>query len=285
MCRLFGMTGGNEPVEATFWLLNAPDSLSTQSHREPDGTGLGSYAADGQPVVAKQPVAAYEDSAFAREARSVHSPTFVAHVRYATTGELKIQNTHPFMLDGRIFAHNGVIEGLPTLEAELGPDMARVTGDTDSERFFALIAREARRTGDVSAAITAAANWVAAHLPVLSLNLVLIGPHDLWALRYPDTHDLYVLERAAGGGHLDHHSPHGRIAVQSTALADRPAVIVASERMDDDPGWRLMDSGELLHVGPDLRPRSRVALDGPPAHPLTLADLGAQARSSQSPSG
>jgi predicted glutamine amidotransferase len=40
MCRLFGMSAGAERAQATFWLLDAPDSLTTQSHREPDGTGL-----------------------------------------------------------------------------------------------------------------------------------------------------------------------------------------------------------------------------------------------------
>ena len=29
MCRLFGMSGGPERVRATFWLLEAPDSLVT----------------------------------------------------------------------------------------------------------------------------------------------------------------------------------------------------------------------------------------------------------------
>ena len=41
MCRLFGMSGGSEPVRATFWLLQAPDSLQQQSRREPDGAGIG----------------------------------------------------------------------------------------------------------------------------------------------------------------------------------------------------------------------------------------------------
>ena len=59
MCRLFAMSGGREPVHATFWLLEAPDSLSQQSHREPDGTGLGYYDDDGHPVVSKQAVAAF----------------------------------------------------------------------------------------------------------------------------------------------------------------------------------------------------------------------------------
>ena len=33
MCRLFGLTSGTVPVQATFWLLDAPDSLEAQSHR------------------------------------------------------------------------------------------------------------------------------------------------------------------------------------------------------------------------------------------------------------
>ncbi len=41
MCRLFGMSAGARRARATFWLLGAPDSLEAQSHREPDGTGLG----------------------------------------------------------------------------------------------------------------------------------------------------------------------------------------------------------------------------------------------------
>src|SRR5579872_2659988 len=86
MCRLFGMSGGSEPVRATFWLLEAPDSLSEQSRREPDGTGLGYYNEQDNPVVDKQPIAAFEDRAFAREARRVHSRTFVAHIRFASTG-------------------------------------------------------------------------------------------------------------------------------------------------------------------------------------------------------
>ncbi|HEX3975370.1 MAG TPA: class II glutamine amidotransferase [Solirubrobacteraceae bacterium] len=287
MCRLFGMTGGPERVHATFWLLEAPDSLSQQSHREPDGTGLGYFAHDGRPVVSKQPIAAFQDSDFAREAKEIDSRTFVAHVRYASTGALSPVNTHPFEQDQRLFAHNGVIEGLDRLESELGDDMSLVKGETDSERFFALITRETRRTGDVGEGIAAAARWVAENLPVFAINVVLISAGELWALRYPDTHDLLVLERDAGGDrgdrHLEHASGRGRIHVHSADLATRPAVVIASEKMDDDPGWTPLASGELLHVSADLHVTRTRVLEAPPAHPLTLQDLGAQAAASQSP--
>ncbi|HWE08848.1 MAG TPA: class II glutamine amidotransferase [Solirubrobacteraceae bacterium] len=287
MCRLFGMSAGRQRVQATFWLLEAPNSLAQQSHREPDGTGLGTYDPDGRPIVSKQPLAAYEDQEFARAARSIASSTFIAHVRYASTGSLTPQNTHPFEQRSRLFAHNGVIEELDRLERELGDAMELVEGETDSERFFALITREIDRRGDVSEAIAAAARWVAENLPLLALNLVLISESELWALRYPETHELYVLERPAGGPDgtrsLDHSSARRRIKVHSDDLSTSPAVVIASEPMDDDPAWRLLNSGELLHVDGDLTVSSHSVLEGPPAHPLTLADLDPRARSSQQP--
>jgi len=288
MCRLFGMSGGREPVRATFWLLEAPDSLAEQSRREPDGTGLGAFDAHGKPEVFKQPIAAYEDQAFAQEAREVNSRTFVAHVRYASTGAISARNTHPFEQRGRLFAHNGVIGEPERIEPELGDTAPLVRGETDSERYFALITREIERDGDVGAAIVRATRWIAENLPVFALNIILITATDLWALRYPDVHELYVLERAAGGPtgsrHLEHASARGSVRVRSGDLASRPCVVVASERMDEDAGWRLLQPGELVHIDPDLRVTSKVALDRPPAHQLTLADLGGKAAASQAAS-
>jgi glutamine amidotransferase len=287
MCRLFGMTGGHRAVRATFWLLEAPDSLAEQSRREPDGTGLGCFDQTGHPLVHKAPLAAYEDEQFACQAREVCSRTFIAHVRYASTGGLTVANTHPFEQRERLFAHNGVLGDLPRLEAELGSAMSLVDGDTDSERFFALITREIERVGDVGQAIIRAASWVAEHLPVFALNLVLITASELWALRYPDVHELHVLERCAGGGsghrHLEQASARGTIRVRSAELARHPAVVVASEVMDEDSGWRALEPGELLHVDGDLGVSVVRALDGAPAHQLSLADLGVAAASQKEP--
>jgi predicted glutamine amidotransferase len=280
VCRLFGMSAGTEPALATFWLLDAPDSLSAQSHREPDGTGLGWFDAEGEPHISKQAHAAYSDRQFAREAREIRSTTFLAHIRFASTGALELRNTHPFEQQGRLFAHNGVIEDLPALEAHLGADLRLVKGDTDSERLFALITREiAAREGDVGAGIEAACTWVAANLPVFAINLLLASSEGLWALRYPATHPLYVLAREPGEP-LRHASSLGS-SVHAAAGADRPLVVLASERMDADPGWRLLDSGELLHVDGALGVHARAILERPPARPLSIEDLNPKARASQ----
>ncbi|WP_329056175.1 class II glutamine amidotransferase [Amycolatopsis sp. NBC_01488] len=286
MCRLFGLSAAPHRVHATFWLLEAPDSLAEQSRREPDGTGLGTFDADGTPRVRKQPLAAYEDEDFAREAKQCDSTTFLAHIRYASTGGVDPRNTHPFSQDGRLFAHNGVLGDLHLLEEELGEYRELVSGDTDSERFFALVTKYVdARGGDVGAGLTAAARWAAEHLPIYALNVIVTTPGELWALRYPDTHDLYVLHRAPGGPHGDRHLEHasaaGRIRARSGQLADHPAVVVASERMDEDPGWRNLEPGQLLHVDGDLVATRRQILDRPPRQALRLEDLGGRAAASQ----
>jgi predicted glutamine amidotransferase len=288
VCRLFGLSAGSQRIHATFWLLDAPDSLTVQSRVEPDGAGLGTFAADGKPVVYRTPLAAYADARFAGKANEMESTTFVAHVRYASTGAVATGNTHPFEQERRLFAHNGVVGDLPKLEHALGSYRSLVHGDTDSERVFSLITREADRAGgDLTAAITNAARWIAHELPLYALNLILTTPDGLWALRYPETHDLFVLDRPAGGTHGRRHfdgaGVAGRIRVRSAHLANVRSVIVASEPLDEHAGWRNLEPGELVHVDADLRVRTSTAVAEPPARPLRLADLDARTAASQHP--
>nr|WP_233224067.1 class II glutamine amidotransferase [Amycolatopsis sp. CA-128772] len=143
--------------------------------------------------------------------------------RQASTGGLEPANTHPFVQHDRLFAHNGVIGDLPALEDLLGDYRDLVEGDTDSERFFALVTREIdAHGGDVGAGIGAAARWAAALLPVYALDLVLTTPTELWALRYPEIHDLYVLHRAPGGPHGDRHLEHASAAGRIRAASPPP---------------------------------------------------------------
>jgi glutamine amidotransferase len=71
------------------------------------------------------------------------------------------------------------------------------------------------------------------------------------------------------------------VRVRSGELAKAPAVIVASEAMDEDPGWRQLQPGELVRVDPELGVTVTRLLERPPAHQLTLADLDPKAAASQ----
>jgi len=271
MCRLFGLTAGTTRVHATFWLLDAPDSLEAQSRRNVDGSGIGFFDPFGAAELDKQPEPAFADQEFVREARQAEAATFVAHVRLASTGGRTVQNTHPFDMHGLVMAHNGGFGELAQLDAQLGSYASLVLGDTDSERYFALITQQAdAHGGDVGAGIAAAARWIAARLPVSSLNTIVIAPGELWALRYPDQHALHIIERPAGPGQDPAGRPglHVRSATSSIhvpELHSAPSVVVASEELDGESGWRMLAPGELVHVGPDLSVRSEVVLPEPPA--------------------
>jgi predicted glutamine amidotransferase len=295
MCRLFGLTSGTARVRATFWLLDAPDSLEAQSHRNVDGSGIGFFDPAGEPVVDKQPEPAFTDQEFIHEAKEASSSTFIAHVRWATAGGRTIQNTHPFTMAGRIMAHNGGFGELPRLDEQLGSYAGLVLGDTDSERYFALITQQIDvHGGDVGAGIAAAAGWIAANLPVSSLNTVVVAPGELWALRYPDQHALHILQRPPGrdkaaagnpGPHVPQQPPGGGQAAAGDAglhvrsatssvhvpgLGKAASVVVASERLDGEDGWRMLAPGELVHVRADLSVDCGVVLSRPPARLVSL---------------
>ena len=282
MCRLFGLTAGTARVTATFWLLDAPDSLEDQSHRNVDGTGIGFFDSTGQPLVDKQPEPAYQDEEFIHDALRAESTTFVAHVRWATAGGRTIQNTHPFVMHGRVMAHNGGFGELAQLDAQLGSYAHLVLGDTDSERYFALITQQTdAHGGDVGAGIEAAARWIAARLPVSSLNTIVITGGELWALRYPATHALHILERPAPElGHREYIEGEAGLHVRSDTssfhVADLhtiPSVVIASEELDGEDGWRMLAPGELVHVRPDLSVQSAVVIPEPPARPVPISGL------------
>lgn len=207
-------------------------------------------------------------------------------MRYATTGVRDVANTHPFLQDGRIFAHNGVLHGLDAVEErlrELGTaDL--VAGQTDSERVFALITGCVRaHDGDVGAGLRDAVGWLASNVPIYALNILLSTATDMWALRYPDTHELYLLDRRDGAAPagLDLQTP--RIRAHSEQLRGRPAVVFATEPMDADSRWRLIDPGELVHVEADLTITGELAFPDSPARQLRRDDLTAAAQEAQHP--
>lgn len=286
MCRLFALHAGTNVVAATFWLLDAIDSLAEQSRRNPDGTGLGVFDAHGRPELRKQPIAAWRDTDFATEAHHMTGTTFVAHVRYATTGAHEVVNTHPFLQDNRIFAHNGVVEGLDVLDERLREvgTSDLVAGQTDSERVFALITGSIRaRRGDVTAGLVDAMVWLAANVPIYAVNVLLSTATDVWALRYPASNQLYVLDRRDGTVPIGLRSR--RIRAHAEQLRGRPAVVCASEPMDDDPRWQAIAPGELVHVDAGLQITRELVLPDPPQHQLHRADLSALAATAQHPFG
>ena len=94
-----------------------------------------------------------------------------------------------------------------------------------------------------------------------------------------------MLERAAGGPrgghHLDESSPYGTVRVRSLEGASRPFVVVASEPMDEDPGWQPVAPGELVRIGPDLTVTRELILPDPPRRPLVLSGRAVESQAQE----
>jgi glutamine amidotransferase len=284
MCRLFALHSGERDVAAEFWLLDAPDSMARQSEANADGYGLAALTAGHGMVLVRNPVEAATNPAYNQLARRLVACQMMVHLRYADTGDVSLVNTHPFSEDGRLFAHNGVVGDLDKIDAQLGQSRAMVMGDTDSERFFALITVAIRAAGgDVRAGITAAVREIVASFELYSLNFVLSEIGHIWAFRYPEHNTLYIHRRRPGGpgGHdqLDQADAGGTLRLHSDDGAETPLVVIASERISAEEGWEEVGVGELIHVGPGLEVDRETIVEGPPAHPMVLSGRAEESQS------
>ncbi len=110
--------------------------------RLPDAYGFGHYGG-GSVLIGKRPTGAPQPLALGEIVGAVDSEALLVHARYATIGNAKDENTHPFRFRRWLFAHDGSIEAFdrvkPKLIAAL-PDFLRrnIMGDTDSEHAFML---------------------------------------------------------------------------------------------------------------------------------------------------
>src|SRR5580692_1236923 len=115
--------------------------------------------------------------------------------------------------------------------------------------MFALITASVRaRVGDVTAGLVDAMRWLAANVPIYAANILLSTATDLWALRYPESHELYLSDRRTAPADHQFHLRTSRIRAESQHLRERPSVVFATEPMDGAARWQLIEPGELIHV-------------------------------------
>jgi glutamine amidotransferase len=214
-----------------------------QSYRHPDGTGLAHYVGH-RPILEKHPIAAHRDRKFVTEARQVRSHLFVAHVRHATQGRPCLHNTQPFTDNSLVFAHNGNIYGLENLPLSLGP----FDGDTDSERYFALLCHHIREAPDMLSAIRKAIRQILENCTYTSLNFILSDGDYIYAFRLPETEDLYVRRLAIEEDFRGLSSYGTRMECSERCRA----ILFASEEIDLATSWSKLEPGTIAVARPDL---------------------------------
>ncbi len=135
MCQLMGMSA-NVPTDAQFSFTGLIErGGGTDIHR--DGWGIVFYRGRGIHEF-RDPQPGF-DSDIARlvKVSGIKSKTVISHIRRANVGNIRIENTHPFVRElwGNYwtFAHNGQLRGA---KKELALGRFRPVGTTDSEHVF-----------------------------------------------------------------------------------------------------------------------------------------------------
>lgn len=253
MCRLLGIVA-SEPTEFAVVLARAPRCLAALSREHPDGWGVAIH--DGGWRIHRGTDRAHEDRRFLDLAAESRGHVLVAHVRQKTVGPTRLENTHPFAADGWIFAHNGTVKRTDVLLA--GTSKKRrdaVTGDTDSELLFAYLLTRLDDAGLVQlddeharATATALLEAVTSELRALEIgafNFLLSDGATCFAHR--TGRSLFLLERDPRDPVREERSVAPGAAIRTRWTARRQAVLVASERITDEP-WREVPEGTLLRI-------------------------------------
>jgi predicted glutamine amidotransferase len=139
MARLFGIIG-NRPDLAARVLAFEAESLRARSKGAPLGWGLGFYQG-GEVLIRRRPIDERPEVDVAKLAGDVRADLVVGHVRHATIGALRTENTHPFRYRQWLFAQAGTVSEFEQVRERLVasvPEFLRsgVRGDTDAEVVF-----------------------------------------------------------------------------------------------------------------------------------------------------
>jgi glutamine amidotransferase len=167
MVRMFGFIGNRPDLGPRVLESNASLLRATREANDPLGWGIGFYQA-GEVLLRRRPIDDREQIDLVEAAGDIRTDVMIGHVRHASVGALRTENTHPFRYRMWLFAQTGTIGGFERLRDRLlasQPEFLRrnVRGETDSELFFYLFLSFLHDAGHLSEAHVAP-NHVAAAL-------------------------------------------------------------------------------------------------------------------------
>lgn len=246
MCQLLGMNC-NVPTDICFSFagFRARGGL-TDHHR--DGWGIAFFEGRGVRVFLDPAPSAHSPVAELVKRYPIRSLNVIAHIRKATQGEIRLENTHPFQRElwGRywIFAHNGNLKDFaPPLSGRFLP-----VGSTDSELAFCHIldtlAARFPEGKPTPAQLHAALRALAREIGGLGEFNFLLSDGE-WLFAHCSSRLCYIVRRAP---FAEAHLADEDLTVDFRRLTgpqDRVAVI-ATTPLTDNELWTQIPAGNLV---------------------------------------
>ena len=134
MCMLFGFTSNKKHK-----INNLLKEFYKNSNYHKDGWGIASVNESEELEIIKEPTRALDSDKV--KSLNVITDNCISHVRYASVGEISLENTHPFIKNINnttwVFAHNGTLSD----DAFSINIKTNEKGSTDSEKAFEYISQ------------------------------------------------------------------------------------------------------------------------------------------------
>ena len=263
MCQLLGMNC-NTPTDICFSFTGFQARGGLTDHHK-DGWGICFFEGRGvRQFLDPNPSSASPVADFVRT-YPIKSMNVIAHIRKATQGEIKLENTHPFVREmwGRYwsFAHNGDLKNFnPKLDGRYSP-----VGNTDSEKAFCYILQELqKKCGDACPGPEEIMN----HLHTLTLELAAFGVFNFLL----SNGEIMFAHCSTKLAHIVRKAPFTQAQLKDkdvsvdfssvTTLKDRVAVI-ATIPLTDNESWTIHDPGTLMLFQDGLLISSKLTSPGP----------------------
>ena len=232
------------------------------------GWGIGFYQA-GEVLHRKRPHSSEGALTWSTVVEGLRSHVAIAHVRNATVGDRRAENTHPFRMRQWLFAHVGQLEGFAAMRKGIAaalPDFLRrsIRGETDSEHIFHVFLSFLHDAGQLEAAevqeakvlgamrstvalLDRHANEVGA--PPGTLTFVLTNGRELYAVRRGCPLLLAERNGLPARGSTPEGESRGADPVRYVVLAT-----AAQEAADGSvaPGYREVPQARVVTVHHDL---------------------------------
>jgi len=139
MARLFGLIGNRPDLVGRVLDLES-EALVARTRGSPLGWGIGFYQG-GEVLMRRRPIDDRAEIHPSKLAADVKADVLIGHVRSATVGALRTENTHPFRYRQWLFAQTGTLAHFDAIRERLlssVPEFLRgnIRGETDSEIVF-----------------------------------------------------------------------------------------------------------------------------------------------------
>jgi amidophosphoribosyltransferase len=227
-CGVFAVSGADSAAELTFM------GLYSLQHRGQESAGIVAVDDEGR-ARSRRDMGHVSDVFDDEDVRRLEGSTAVGHVRYSTSGESRLRNAQPVLVDYRrgplALAHNGNLTNQNVLRDRLTEEGAIFQTDSDSEVVIHLVARSRRESerDQVDDALSQISG---------AFSLVLSVGDTLYAARDPRGFRPLVLGRLDGAA----------ILASETCALD---IIGADYVRDVEPGEVLrIEDGEVEEMRP-----------------------------------